>query len=361
MASLVSNRKFLEEYNIFLGSSSEAKPLTALIVEELNRELSTDKDGLKLNVVPWYDHFDDEAKLINTLFLEEFPHILEKCDFSLFIISKDDFLIKRKETKKTVRDNVWFEAGMFMGKRGRNRTFFFLNSNDFNEIHFPTDINGLTLPGVKWDADIADLYFKKSPLFEKHKVTKDAVELKIKNEINRLIKKLIERIKDEIKKSYVSEEAIIIYDRKRCFEQGVKLVENAQERLYTTISFSKSLSPTPSTDEKEMQDKLEECIKKKEASFIRFMKSSLPNIKKQWDILENLVKKVNPNPTDVYLRDINFDYLELIVSDNNVLMVFPDFRDDDKNLQEKVAFGFLIKESKELADVLSAWLIKKIK
>lgn len=359
-SSLTSSTRFSETFYIFIGSSTESKALAEIIVKTIEDLIRKDSDNLKLVPEPWYIHFETEEKAINEMFLEEFPEILNKCEFSLFIVSKDDLLIKRSQPKGTVRDNVWFEAGMFMGKRGRTKTYFFLNLNDFHEIHFPTDITGLTLPGVKWDTEIADLFFKKSKILKKHPTVSTAVENKIKEEIEKYCSRLILKIKHEIKQPLVSEEAVIITDRKRCFQEGIKLVQNASERLYTTISFSRSLTPKPTSEEIEMQTELQKKISEKNTSFKRYMNLNVGGIREQYNTLKSLIDSVNPNPLSDYLYQLNFDYLEMIISDNNIIMVFPDYRGNDTALHEKVAFGFLIKENKELADVLSEWLMKKL-
>ena len=111
-----------------------------------------------------------------------------------------------------------------------------------------------------------------------------------------------------------------------------------------------------------MQKALEAKISEKEPrpSFRRYLKKSLPKIYNQWTELETVIEKTNQNSKCPYLYDFDFDYLEMIISDNNVLMVFPDYRGGDETLHEKVAFGFLIKENKVLSEVLSSWLIKKL-
>lgn len=361
MASLATyNPRFNEQRYIFVGSSSESKPLAELITDKLTELIKADSDKLNLIPEPWYVHFDTDEKVINETFLDEFPNILEKCEFSIFIVSKDDLLVKRTIVKGTVRDNVWFEAGMFIGKRGRTKTYFFLNDNDRNEIHFPTDITGLTLPGVKWDTDIANLFLKKNKILSKHKTVHDAVEKRIKDDIGKFCEKLLKKVKLEILKPTISEEAIIITDGKKCFETGQRLVNDAQTRIYTTISFSKSLNPNPSVEEQEMLKALKKKIKEKKASFIRFMKTTLPKINDQKTTLTSFIKTIKGGVYETYFKEIDFDYLEVIVSDNNVLMVFPNYTGDDTTLHEKVAFGFLIKDNQELADIISAWLLKKI-
>jgi len=356
-----SKKSKFGKYQVFIGSSSEALPIVSLISEKLIEQSRSDPDGLVLEPEPWNNHFREEAVMSST-FLDAFPDLLDKCEFSIFILSPDDTLIKRDEVKKFTRDNVWFEAGMFMGRRGKDQTFFFLNTNDFGRFHFPSDIAGYTIQGASWDTSIAELYFQKGPpskLFEKHPTVKDAVSNKITNGIDDYIKLIFKKVKSVLNEKTQSEEVIVITDRKKCFDIGIDLVKAADVRLYTTIGFSKSLQ-SPTKMEKDMQSALEEKIKGKVVDFRRYLKTDISGIKKQYDFLQKVVDDNIPLISEPFLYDCQFDYLELIISDDNVLMVFPDYRPSSKVQQEKVAFGFWIKENTSLADVLSEWLMKKV-
>jgi predicted nucleotide-binding protein len=62
-------------------------------------------------------------------------------DFSLFIFSPDDITRMRSDTVHTVRDNVLFELGLFIGSIGQERCFILKPRN--TELHMPTDLMGL--------------------------------------------------------------------------------------------------------------------------------------------------------------------------------------------------------------------------
>lgn len=356
MASLKKSK--YGKFQVFIGSSTEALPVLDLIVSKLNEYSKVDMDGLILEPEPWNNYFKEEA-VMSATFLDTFPDVLDKCEFSIFILSPDDTLIKRDEVKKFTRDNVWFEAGMFMGRRGKDQTFFFLNTSDYGRFHFPSDIAGYNIQGASWDTSIAQLFFQKSKLFAKHDDVKAKVSEKITNGIDDYVKLIFKKVKSVLDEKTQKEEVIVITDRSKCFEIGINLVQNAENRLYSTIGFSKSLL-TPTKMEKEMQKALEEKILERKVDFKRYLKTDIKGIKKQFDYLEGVINKSIKNVSDPFLIDSQFDYLELIISDDNVLMVFPDFRPPSKTLQERVAFGFWIKENTELANVLSSWLMKKV-
>lgn len=64
-----------------------------------------------------------------------------KYDYAVLVATNDDVVIKRGVEQTTVRDNVIFEAGLFLGSLGKNRTFIVSDK----AINLPTDYNGITV------------------------------------------------------------------------------------------------------------------------------------------------------------------------------------------------------------------------
>lgn len=84
--------------------------------------------------------------------MESLNQALDDSDFAVFVFSPDDLAVIRNTTHSTVRDNVLFEFGLFIGRLGRDRVFFLQPSQ--GELHLPTDLLGVT-PG-KYDSARAD-------------------------------------------------------------------------------------------------------------------------------------------------------------------------------------------------------------
>lgn len=78
---------------------------------------------------------------------------MEESDFGLFVFSPDDITAMRDENKRTVRDNVVFELGLFIGHLGPERCFIIVPRGQ-EDLHLPTDLTGLT-PAL-FDADRQD-------------------------------------------------------------------------------------------------------------------------------------------------------------------------------------------------------------
>lgn len=75
--------------------------------------------------------------------LESLNSALGQNDFGIFVFSADDKLMIRDTEKTTVRDNVLFELGLFVGRLGRYSNFIVKPRSI--DLHIPSDLFGLTL------------------------------------------------------------------------------------------------------------------------------------------------------------------------------------------------------------------------
>lgn len=64
------------------------------------------------------------------------------CDFAALVLTPDDVLSTRDRTHPVVRDNVLFEAGLFVGAIGLERTFLVSCRDD--DLDLPSDLDGVT-------------------------------------------------------------------------------------------------------------------------------------------------------------------------------------------------------------------------
>jgi len=98
---------------VFIGSSGEALDVSYAVQEELTRDFE---------VTVWNQ---DVFRLSHDA-LDSLLHALDSSDTGVFILRPDDVTESRGESRFTVRDNVIFELGMFIGRLGRDRTFMLL-------------------------------------------------------------------------------------------------------------------------------------------------------------------------------------------------------------------------------------------
>lgn len=68
---------------------------------------------------------------------------LNNFDFAVFIFAPDDIAQIKNETVNTVRDNVIFELGLFIGKLGIERAYFIV-PNGVEKLHLPSDLLAVT-------------------------------------------------------------------------------------------------------------------------------------------------------------------------------------------------------------------------
>jgi hypothetical protein len=74
--------------------------------------------------------------------LESLVNECNNFDFAVFVLSPDDLIRRRNQRGNAPRDNVLFELGLFMGRLGRERTFFVYCAKD--PLMLPSDLAGVT-------------------------------------------------------------------------------------------------------------------------------------------------------------------------------------------------------------------------
>lgn len=118
---------------IFIGSSSEGHKVAELIKNGINDQLSdwvtceTWKDG---------QIFSQNRNTLDCL-----VRASRRYDYGILIASKDDLAIKRLRFFNTMRDNVLFEAGLFLGSLGLQRAFLITSDS----VSLPSDYSGVTV------------------------------------------------------------------------------------------------------------------------------------------------------------------------------------------------------------------------
>lgn len=125
---------------MFVASSREALTIAQAIRENLRHdiEISIWNEGV----------FDLSRTTLECLVL-----LLSQMDFALFVFAQDDVARLKKRQYATVRDNVLFELGLFIGRLGVRRCFILMPDKTTN-FRWPSDLLGLT-PAV-FETDRAD-------------------------------------------------------------------------------------------------------------------------------------------------------------------------------------------------------------
>jgi predicted nucleotide-binding protein len=116
---------------IFIGSSVEGLD----VARAIQRELEHDSE-----VELWNQ---SDVFVLGSATLEALEAAVARYDFSIFVFTPDDEITMREKTNPVARDNVIFEAGLFIGKLGRRRSFIVRPRNV--QMQVPSDLNGITV------------------------------------------------------------------------------------------------------------------------------------------------------------------------------------------------------------------------
>lgn len=128
--------------SIFIGSSKEGRPTAKAIEAILKNDAKTEF---------WENHVFG----LNQGTLESLIDAADKCDFAILVLTSDDVTESRDERMKSPRDNILFEAGLFMGSLGKERAFIIYPNNV--EMKLPSDLLGLKVATYDDPADKNDL------------------------------------------------------------------------------------------------------------------------------------------------------------------------------------------------------------
>ena len=117
--------------SVFIGSSTESLDVAYAIQENLEQSAE---------VTVWSQGIFELSKFS----LDSLLDTLEVSDFGVSVFAPDDVSIIRGKGKASIRDNVIFELGLFIGRLGKERSFLILPRGAEESLHFPTDLLGLT-------------------------------------------------------------------------------------------------------------------------------------------------------------------------------------------------------------------------
>lgn len=125
---------------IFIGSSREGVKIADAIHYNLTYEAECTvwKDGV----------FQLSSNTLSALI-----DALRVSDFGIFVFSPDDITLMRNSSSDTVRDNVLFELGLFIGRLGQERCYFLI-PDGASSLRLPSDLAGVT-PG-RYESERSD-------------------------------------------------------------------------------------------------------------------------------------------------------------------------------------------------------------
>jgi predicted nucleotide-binding protein len=144
--------KFLKP-KVFIASSTESLDIAYAIQENIEYDSEP---------TVWTQGVFDLSEFI----LDQLLELLNDIDFGIFVFTPDDVVKIREKYQHTVRDNVLFELGLFVGKLGRERNFVVMPEGAA-PIHLPTDLLGLVQGTYNPDRIDGDLVAATGPVCNK--------------------------------------------------------------------------------------------------------------------------------------------------------------------------------------------------
>jgi hypothetical protein len=126
--------------SVFVSSSSEGLPVAYALQSKLERDA---------DVTVW----DQDVFRASQYVLESLLKQLDNADLGIFVFSPDDLTRMRGAEDATVRDNVVFEFGLFVGRLGRQNSIIVSPRND-EDFRLPSDLLGINV--LKYQSDRGD-------------------------------------------------------------------------------------------------------------------------------------------------------------------------------------------------------------
>lgn len=114
---------------LFIGSSSEGREVAH------NLQFVLEDRG-----VCEADMWDQSVFTPGAYTLDSLLDAAARSDYAVLVASPDDVTTSRGDTQASIRDNIIFEFGLFIGALGRERTYLLATG----EVKLPTDILGVT-------------------------------------------------------------------------------------------------------------------------------------------------------------------------------------------------------------------------
>lgn len=114
---------------IFIASSSEQMG----VARQIGSALQEPKE--------WTVHVWDGLFSFSATYIESLERELDRADFAMVVFTGDDLATVRTKAAMLPRDNVIFELGLFIGRLGRPRCFFFVDAASGTQI--ASDLSGV--------------------------------------------------------------------------------------------------------------------------------------------------------------------------------------------------------------------------
>lgn len=209
---------------IFISSSKEHLDLARAVQENLDNDFETivwEQDTFGLSQYP----------------IEALLNELNKSNYGVFIFAPSDVALIREKEFSVPRDNIVLELGMFIGKLGREKTFFIV-PRGVNDLHLPSDLLGLIAGDYERNRTDRSIIAALGPVC--NKIRKSIQQkLNYSKQDHSLIKiGLFSDFTEDFKKLFIDASEIILYfiHSRRWRENNLDLIRIYLEKEKSTLT-----------------------------------------------------------------------------------------------------------------------------
>jgi hypothetical protein len=125
-----------DRIRVFVASSSEQIATAQMVADSIKAADQKEKKPM-LEVYTW----QEGVFSFSSAYIESLENELDRADFAIVVLTADDSGSVRKTEVNLPRDNVIFELGLFAGRLGRKRCFFFIDGESDTKI--ASDLSGV--------------------------------------------------------------------------------------------------------------------------------------------------------------------------------------------------------------------------
>jgi hypothetical protein len=133
----------------FIGSSVEGLDVAYALQENLDFDLEA---------TVWPQGVFAPSDIVLSALVDS----LDNYDFGIFVFTPDDLVLYRQEERATVRDNVLFELGLFIGRLGVDRCYI-VQPRGSTQPRLPTDLLGVVTAQYQTDRQDQNLVAATGP------------------------------------------------------------------------------------------------------------------------------------------------------------------------------------------------------
>lgn len=126
----------LDRLRVFVASSSEQIKVAEKVADAIKAADQSSELPL-LDVCVWREGIFD----FSSAYIESLERELDCADFAVVVLTGDDSANVRDTEVNLPRDNVIFELGLFIGRLGRKRCFFFVDGE--SDTRVASDLSGV--------------------------------------------------------------------------------------------------------------------------------------------------------------------------------------------------------------------------